>query len=633
MAGKLFFLLFIFASSLIIFVCCMEVETEASVQLNQQVVEQQDQQLLLLNRLEELVKNLSEIVNKLESTLSPKLTHLNHQQEKIITINQRKLEHDEVVAGVGVDEEKEENKEEERMRPISVPVTKYGPTWSERFQFVAAVKLGDSVVTSINVLPFRDYEGLSKYVAVGDDQGRVYLFTKNGDVLLEFVTTCESPVTAMLSYTSVYKNQSILVTGHQNGVVLVHKLFEVAPTGEEWSSLSMESVSKLKDGQGGGHAITILEVHPVGRLRYIVSSDMSGQIRVFNENGTIYGTVTPSSRPLAFLKQRLLFLTEKGAASLDLRSMRITESKCEGLNHSIVRNYVFDATERSKAYGFTSEGHLIHVLLLGDVANFKCRLRSRQKFEMDEPLNFQAIKGYLLIVNKEKIFVYNVSSQHYGRPGAPRLIFSAGLDDIISSFLNYQMVDDDAFANRRRAVTLIATDREKLVVLSLGDGYVGMYRSNLPVFKGEFSSMIWTSPVLFFIVFLIVACIFFAKKREALTSWGPDDPFITPSATNGAPIGSTSGDRSFVDTSNRGADIIGLRGPSRRYVSPSRYAGGDAGSYRPSSSDPSSRPASVDPNFRATSELKFRGSALESSGFPKRRDSLFVNSQVLDDSN
>ncbi|KAK9287617.1 hypothetical protein L1049_016053 [Liquidambar formosana] len=163
-------------------------------------------------------------------------------------------------------------------------------------------------------------------------------------------------------------------------------------------------------GEDGGSEITILEVHHVGRMRYILSSDVSGKVRVFRENGTVYGSVVPTSRPLAFLKQRLLFLTESGAGSLDLRNMRVRESECEGLNHSLAKNYVFDATERSKAYGITSEGDLIHVLLLGDIVNFKCRVRSKRKFDMEEPLVFQAIKGFLLIVNQEKVFVYNVSS-------------------------------------------------------------------------------------------------------------------------------------------------------------------------------------------------------------------------------
>lgn len=600
-------------------------------------------QEVLLNKLEELVRNLSEVVARLETKLSestkvvgPLDSIQNQEQDRV---NKRKSDGKRSVSKVQEEAIEGKTRDGERARMVSHSVTKYSPFWSERFQFVSAVKL-DSDATCVNVLPFRDYEGLSKYVAVGDDQGRVYVFSRNGDVMIEFYTLCDSPVTAMVSYLSVYKNESIVVTGHQNGVVLVHKVHE-GLNGEEWGSLSIENIGKFmpsdhREEEGLALAITILEVHHVGRSRYVLSSDVGGKIRVFRENGTVHGSAMPTSRPLAFLKQRLLFLTESGAGSLDLRSMKIRESECEGLNHSLVRNYVFDATERSKAYGFTSEGDLIHVLLLGDIMNFKCRVRSKRKFDMDEPLALQAIKGYLLVVNEEKVFAYNVSTQHYVRVGGPRLLFSAGLDEIISSFLNYQVTD--TLAQRRRVIPLIASDREKLIVLGLGSGYVGMYRSNLPIFKGEFNTMLWTSPVLFFILFLFGAWQFFAKKKEALTSWGPDDPFSSTSATTGAPLGSSSGDRSFADSSARRDDIMdlrtgGLRGPSRRYTSPSRYPGGATGSFRPSSIDANSRPTSVDPNYRTSSELKYRGPTLESTGFPKRRDNLYVNNQVVDDNN
>ncbi|PRQ27014.1 putative WD40-repeat-containing domain-containing protein [Rosa chinensis] len=577
-----------------------------------------NQQQLVLQRLEEIVRNLTEIVARLESKLS---------ETKVVEgLVSPKLENEKHGG------QKEKVQQGERARAVSV--TKFSPFWSDRFQFVSAVKL-DSQATCIHVLPFRDHEGGSKYVAVGDERGRVYVFLRNGDVVVEFDTLLGSPVMAMASFLSIYKNESFVVTGHKNGEILMHRVWE-GVSGEEWSTVMMESVSKFDIGEDG-LPVTILEVHHVGRMSYILASDVSGKITVYKENGTVHGSTMPSSRPLAFLKQRLLFLTETGAGSLDLRTMKIRESECEGLNHSLSRYYVFDAMERSKAYGFTSEGDLIHVLLLGDVMNFKCRVRSKKKFEMDEPLAFQAIKGCLLIVSGEKVFVYNVSSQHYVRVGAPRLIFSAGLDEIRSSFLNYQTMDADA--EKRNEIPLIASDREKLVVLGLGGGYVGMYRSNLPASKGEFSTMLWTSPVFFFVLFLFGAWQFFAKKKEALTSWGPDDPFSSTSATTGAPLGGNStGERSFVDSSSRNADMMdirggGLRGPSRRYVSPPRYAGGATSSFRPGTNDHNPRPSSVDPNFRTASELKFRGSALESSGFPKRRESLFVNNQVMDDSN
>ncbi|CAK9178535.1 unnamed protein product [Ilex paraguariensis] len=595
-----------------------------------------NQHQIQLEKLEALVKNLGELVSRLESRFTDeekfkveRLSRLGIQEQD--KYDRRKSDGDGFAEKIG--HEGLESKKRYNGRVGAVSVTKYSPFWSEKFRFVSAVKLG-SDVTCINVLPFRDYEGLTRYVAVGDDQGRIYVFSRNGDVLVEFSTLSDSPVTAMVSYLSIYKNETVLVTGHENGVILMHRVWEVS-SGEESSLLRIESVGKFPLPEVGedGSTITILEVHHVGRTRYILSSDDSGKIRVFRESGTQYGLAVPKSRPLVFLKQRLLFLTETGAGSLDLRTMKIRESECEGLNNSVAKNYVFDATERSKAYGFTSEGDLIHVILLGDIMNFKCKVRSKRSFDMNKPLAFQAIKGYLLLVNQEKVSVYNVSSQHYARAGGPRLVFSAGLDEIIASFMNNQAVDIDS--QNRRVIPLVASDREKLVILSLGGGYVGMYRSKLPVFKGEFNSMLWTSPVLFFILFLFGAWQFFANKKEALTSWGPNDPFTSTSATNGAPLGSGSGDRTLADSSSRNADIMGLRGASlrgttRRYGSPPRYPGGTASSYVPTSADTNSRPASSgDPHFRTASELRFRGSNAESTG---RRESIFVSSQPVDDS-
>ncbi|XP_048130995.1 uncharacterized membrane protein At1g75140 [Rhodamnia argentea] len=598
-------------------------------------VDLRHEQQLLLRRLEELVRNLSEVVSRLETRAStPSGDASDEDSVERGGYSDTKV-NGEVKKKDGEVEERDgfgsNARDGERARKVSV--TKYSPFWSEKFQFSSAVKL-DLEATCINVLPYRDYEGLSKYVAVGDERGRVYVFLRNGDVLVEFDTMLESPVTAMVSYMSVYKNESVMVTGHHSGVVSVHKVWE-GSNGDEWSSFFMKTVGKsasLGNSEDEGSTITILEVHHVGRMRYIMSIDISGRINVLKEDGTAYGSVMPSSRPLAFLKQRLLFLTETGAGSLDLRSMKLRESECEGLNRSLARSYVFDATERSKAYGYTSEGDLIHVSLLGDVMNFKCRVRYKKKFEMEEPVTLETIKGYLLVVNREKVFVYNVSSHHYARVGVPRLLFSAYLDEIRSSFLNHPIKDvEDA---RETRPPLVACDREKLVVLGLGSGFVGMYRSDLPIFKGEFNTMMWTSPVLFFILFLFGAWHFFAKKKEALM--GPDDPFSSTSATIGTPLGATSGDRSFVESSSR-SDLMDLRGgglrPSRRYGSPSRYPSGTTGSFRPSLADHNSRPP-VDPNYRtSSSELKFRGSSMESSGFAKRRESLFVNSQAGDDNN
>ncbi|KAJ1419716.1 putative membrane protein [Sesbania bispinosa] len=344
-------------------------------------------------------------------------------------------------------------------------VTKYTPFWSERFQFASALKL-DSDATCINVLPFKDHEGLSKYVAVSDDKGRVYVFLRNGDVLVEFDTSMESPITAMVSYTSTYKNESFVVTGHENGEILIHRVWE-GSGGEDWSSLFMEKL---------GH--------------------------------------------------------------------EIRESECEGLNHSIARTYVFDATER---------------------------VRYKKKVEMDEPLALQAIKGYLLIVNPKKVHVFNVSSPHYVRVGVPRPVFSS---------------------MTVKSLLLLALE---VVILAL-----------------------------------------FAKKKEALTSWGPDDPFSSTSATTSAPLASGSGDRSFADSSSEVLMLWILEVElSEVHQEGMALLQGSLAARR----------VRIDLVlqitilgqlqliliFAAASELKYRASTMEPPGFPKRRDGLFVGNQVVND--
>ncbi|XP_022845099.1 uncharacterized membrane protein At1g75140-like [Olea europaea var. sylvestris] len=590
------------------------------------LVRKQQQQL---EKLEELVKNLTKLVSQLEA----KFSEIPEKFEKLplVSTDDEKREVEKTKEGLtGI----EKVPSGEGLRTVSV--TKYSSFWSERFQFVSAVKLGSSP-SCINVLPFRDFEGLSKYVAVGDDKGKVYVFLRNGDVSVEFDALSDlqlqsSMITSMVSYLSVYKNESIIVSGYESGLVFMHRVWEVSNS-DEFSSLHVEMVGRFEISGGGRSRINVLEVHHVGRKRYILAIDGSGKITVFREDGTVYGSAVPSRQPLAFLKQRLLFLTETGAGSLDLRTMKLKESQCEGLNNSIAKNFVFDAIDRSKAYGFTQEGELIHTLLMGDIVNFKCRIRSKRKMDLDEPLALHAMKGYLLIANQEKIFLYNLSSQHYVWAGGLRLSFSVGLDEIISSFLNQKVVD--VLDEKRMAIPLLTSDYEKFVILSLGNGYVAIYRSNLPSIKSEFNNILWTSPVLFFILFLFGAWQFFANKKEALTSWGPDDPFSSTSVMNGAPLALGTGERSFMDSS-RNVEIMDLRGsslrPSSRRFSPPRYSGGSAGPYRPSS-DADSRPSSIDPRFRTPSELKFRGSSIETTIVPKRREGLYVNSQGINDSN
>ncbi|KAM3206584.1 hypothetical protein ACQJBY_061975 [Aegilops geniculata] len=552
--------------------------------------------------------------------------------------------------------------------PQGVAVTKRRPLWSERFLFAAAVRLGDGAHAAAQAaLPYEDADGLTKYFAVGDSLGRVFVFSAAGDALLELglppgeaSSNPSSPVTALLAYLSPRRADCLLFAGHADGSIAAHRLTESSPHGDDWLTLAAASSRLLVRGLDGAPVLH-LEAHHAGRSRYVLSCDAGRRIRVFTENGTLYGTAIASSTPLAFVKQRLLFLTEAGAASLDLRSMTVRETPCEGLadalNGSRPRSYSFDPSERFKAYGFTDAGDLVHVLLMGDVANLKCRVRAVKKAEVDSPVAIQTIKGYLLVASQDKIMVYNTSSQYYGRVGAPRPLFTTAIRDIKAVFAGSSAVMSAAPAGK----PLIAADREKLVILGLGDGYIAIYRSNFPVYKPESNAVVWSGPALLFLLFLIGIWQVYVKKKDSL-GWTPEETFNTSvTAPTGSILNHPASERAFADSTTRAADrsyvdgttrasdrsyvdatarstdrgyaeatrAVDLRGGAlrsapRRYVSPTRYAGAAGIPYRPVSAEPGLR--------GATPELKYRGPGMEPPGFPKKREPLFSNNQaVVDD--
>ncbi|MQL91997.1 hypothetical protein Taro_024610 [Colocasia esculenta] len=573
-----------------------------------------------LVRLESLVESLSAAVSRLESAVS----ECTRSRGAVTELTQ---------PGSAAGEEAA------LRRRGGVAVTRHRKSWSERFQFVAAARL-DTEATAAAVLPHLGHDGAAKYFAVGDALGRAFVLSSAGDVLVELPPPTSSPaaapVTAMLAYSLPRRNESLLLIGHGDGSVVAHRLWESAATGDDWPTLALAGSRAFVDGDRDSPAVLGLEIHQVGRVRYVIASDGAGRIRVFTENGTLYGTAAASSRPLAFVKHRLLFLTETGAGSLDLRTMAVRETDCDGLNGTHrAKGFAFDVSERSKAYGFTTGGQLITVVVLGDAAGVKCRVRVVRKSEINKPVAVLAIKGYFLAITQEKVFVYNVSSHYYGRAGAPRPLFFATLEEIKLLFLDPRRTAEDG--EMRPGTPLIAGDREKLLILGLGSGHVGVYRTNLPVYRAETNTVLWSSPALVFLLLLIGIWHFYVKKRDVLGL--TQDEVFNPStaASSGRMSTVVSGDRdrerdrdrdrSFGDGSIGSdlRDIRGgpLRGPPRRYISPpSRYTGGPAVSFRP---------GATDSTFRGVVDLKYRGQRAEPPGFPKRREPIPTSSQAIVD--
>lgn len=514
-------------------------------------------------------------------------------------------------------------------------IARYKPAWAEHFQFVSAVKV-DVDVSCLHVLPHEGDDGMSRYVAVGDAAGRVYIFFIHGDLLVDYATLSQAPVTSMLSFT-LRKNETWLVTGHADGAVLVHRIWEIIHRGssssDEAHQLILEYVHSLvapssQDtgnydletmfGPGGGvlqteetsgvsesksKLITHLEMYRVGKMRYVLAADTSGKMQVFRENGTIFGVADSLSRPLAFLRtpntQRLLFLTRTGGGSLDLRTMTVRSCPCDGLNGSTVVAYAFDAAGRSRAYGFTDDGDLVYVILSGDTLHFECHARTtKRKLDVEGPVSLHGIKGYLVVATPRNVFVYNTTLQlgfSYAniRGGAgPRPLFSASLDDISLSFLPTPIVPGKW--------PMMACNRDKLIVVGFGGGYVGIYRSTLPVHKmPDFNAKLWSSPIFISVILLLVAWQLLSRKRDP----APTD--ISNPVMQLAPNTVASG---FGYRETREG---GLGKPRSRYESPSR-------SY------------STKPVAYGQSSMNYRASSSDPGNYSTRREPLFANQTVGD---
>ncbi|CAM6096858.1 unnamed protein product [Calypogeia fissa] len=425
-------------------------------------------------------------------------------------------------------------------------VVPYRPSWSEHFSFLSAVKV-DGEVSSIHVLPQEGSDGETRYV-VGDMKGELYIFLWFGDLLLHYPTISTAPITSMLSYT-LQKTETILVTGHADGGVLVHQIRDPMEPGSgskdgraKLSSIktlhslkapSPESVraniGKRDDGDGGtedrmyrreaSESVVDLELFKVGKMRYTVVVDKSGKIQLFRDNGTLHGVAQAPSQPLAFMRnpnaQRLVFLTQNGVGTLDIRSMQVRSNFCVDLNSSTVMAYAFDAVGRSRANGFTTEGDLVSVVLKGEMTTFECHVKKKRQLGIEGPFAPLALKGYLVAATPDHVLVFNTTSQtgfNYANfwVEGPRLIFSVPLKEIVLSFLKTPI--------SQSPWPVVASNRNRIVVLGFSGGYVGVFRSHLPMKPPDFSAKFSNTSILISGLVLLAMWQLMNRKRGAVNT-------------------------------------------------------------------------------------------------------------------
>ena len=133
-------------------------------------------------------------------------------------------------------------------------VAKRRESWPDHLQLISAVKV-DGEVSALTVLPQRGEHDLSRYFAVGDEAGKVYIFRPDGDLVVESDSFTNSSITA-LGALLVKRNETIITSGHANGDVIFHKVSE-----------SLHYDGHVGGGGGGGvgdpgdmHTLTV-EIH------------------------------------------------------------------------------------------------------------------------------------------------------------------------------------------------------------------------------------------------------------------------------------------------------------------------------------------------------------------------------------
>lgn len=211
----------------------------------------------LLTQQSAQIEKLSELITKLDRSLTaqPSISAPSQRQQTLKPSTQKVIIPKPEKQAIEVTEDRAPEEDVVSKLPQFVKagpgggmtVARYKPAWAEHFQFVSAVKV-DVDVSCLHVLPHEGDDGMSRYVAVGDAAGRIYIFFTHGDLLVDYATLSPAPVTAMLSFT-MRKNETWLVTGHADGAVLVHRLWEIvhrgSPSTDEAHQLVLEYVHSL----------------------------------------------------------------------------------------------------------------------------------------------------------------------------------------------------------------------------------------------------------------------------------------------------------------------------------------------------------------------------------------------------
>eukprot|EP00192_Tetraselmis_astigmatica_P024825 CAMPEP_0117676402 /NCGR_PEP_ID=MMETSP0804-20121206/16153_1 /TAXON_ID=1074897 /ORGANISM="Tetraselmis astigmatica, Strain CCMP880" /LENGTH=774 /DNA_ID=CAMNT_0005485537 /DNA_START=172 /DNA_END=2493 /DNA_ORIENTATION=+ len=425
-------------------------------------------------------------------------------------------------------------------------------TWSDLMQPRVAMQT-EADITAAKVVcstPQKGKEfGTCHYVILGDKTGALYFFhPSTGKLGAELDTGTGSPVTALHEYT-MRRNVTMLVTGHASGEVLLHTIHEDVPrsgprtknapeplrsakhasvahhllNSSTWESQVAVMAETNEQGTGdwavdaakGLPGVQLLETFKCGRQRCLAVAFSDGSIGSYYDNTTVrnFDSVTMAGEQPLSLRVSVTQVTvvyPSGIAFMPVRRKpnadnRIQLHDCKGLNESSLIAYQWDALVASRGYAVTDLGDLL-VVITGSggprpdggrqsaAAGQQCFVRSRVSAALPGgPLVLAHIKGYLFAASPDNIGVFNTTN--YYRQGLQEVVVEPL--ESLSAELQHSLPGPGK--------PILATDRDRLLLVGLSGGLAAIYHSNLYVISPyDMSDMrAWTQP-LFIAAMLIV---------------------------------------------------------------------------------------------------------------------------------
>ena len=145
-------------------------------------------------------------------------------------------------------------------------VAKRRDVWPEHLRLFAATRL-DADPTAVAMMPQRGEDDFPRYFVAGDAIGRVHVLRPDGDLAVLSDSATGSAVTSV-TCALARKNETVIVSGHADGSVAFHRVFETDPFSADRDAVVVDDLHALiatvhvtrtvADARGGrdGRAVT-----------------------------------------------------------------------------------------------------------------------------------------------------------------------------------------------------------------------------------------------------------------------------------------------------------------------------------------------------------------------------------------